>query len=904
MSSSDDAQRPNDTGSASEQILEVADVTANVVVSEFVKAVSPEDQQHAVTLRAAEMLGGHELRDEVQTLLRKMVAEMAQSPSNDIVKPVVDAILRSSSNTAKALVLHVAASTLAHIEEENSPEGEDRESAVSLSGGAARAASSKTRLDRGRAILKTAHQGLKIVKKGAKHVKMLNRLGLGLVLPAPISACLMIGSVVDSVLEAKSTYDQAVKAKARTAQFIKNWYSHEKPARGSGSVEESAAALAAEVARRASDMAAALTPVSDPLMDAAREAMMDDDHAPVPDPARDALMDDDDDEDDEDDEDEDDAEGEGDAEEMWVPPEQPFKQYAARAEKVTDVVVTVPTTVIATTPDQLIGSLRGHERAYNDWSTIALAAKLGYNAGAVKSEGAQYLHKLDKKHTLSVVNLSGGAGKVVAVHGRARIVHFEYRDRSGETVLVYSISGTDSLGDLFADLAPRPWMRWIMRWVPRGLSGTPSSIYNLSKTDVRWHAGIMSYAGDAYDTISKHLEHRKVSGLSAPDRIAIYGHSLGAASAIIAGHMLRYRNESAHLRAAVDELEKRPEGSGQIGGEPLGLDQLQPQVLVQPIEAADDMSETDTLALARAQTKVQTYQDTFKVFVGAFAAPNYVNTYTTLSRPVEDASSDDFFITHIGNIGDNILRWSHEKAGQTGFMYPVSDWIVRSGPRQRARFCDGRAGYTRWGELDVYGCFQYTNFASKDFLFVHGNISLDGEMHVLTTAGTDAQATVDRVGGVLGSLAPNVRERIQQLNTLDAALSASNIHLMNRAMEARKNLLDVRAETVGAREEAAAALSEFSQVKKVVQAAVKAVGMDMTDRDSVGKRGRSEDDDPSEHYKRAHVSPASSDASTRSALIPAGYVDEEMEGGAAVDPSTALALVCTVLASFLGAITI
>ena len=193
---------------------------------------------------------------------------------------MVDAILRSSSNTAKALVLHVDASTLAHIEEENSPEGEDRETAVSLGGGAA--ASSKTRLDRGRAILKTAHQGLKIVKKGAKHVKMLNRLGLGLVLPAPISACLTIGSVVDSVLEAKSTYDQAVKAKARTAQFIKNWYSHEKPASDSASVEESAAALAVEVARRASDMAAALAPVSDPLMDAAQEAMVDDNYAPVP----------------------------------------------------------------------------------------------------------------------------------------------------------------------------------------------------------------------------------------------------------------------------------------------------------------------------------------------------------------------------------------------------------------------------------------------------------------------------------------------------------------------------------------------------------------------------------------------------------------------------------------------
>ena len=56
-------------------------ITANVVVSEFAKAVRPEDQQHAVILRAAQMLGGQELRDEVQTLLRKMMAEMAQSPS-------------------------------------------------------------------------------------------------------------------------------------------------------------------------------------------------------------------------------------------------------------------------------------------------------------------------------------------------------------------------------------------------------------------------------------------------------------------------------------------------------------------------------------------------------------------------------------------------------------------------------------------------------------------------------------------------------------------------------------------------------------------------------------------------------------------------------------------------------
>jgi Lipase (class 3) len=122
------------------------------------------------------------------------------------------------------------------------------------------------------------------------------------------------------------------------------------------------------------------------------------------------------------------------------------------------------------------------------------------------------------------------------IHGIPRILHFSFRDPGGKLVYVYSICGSDLVGDFVADGAFIAALRLMFRKQKPGL--TIRSVM----PNVEHHAGIVSYAGNAYDLIGHHLR----SSTEKPQRVCLYGHSLGGSSCMVVAHKLHFMREGAN----------------------------------------------------------------------------------------------------------------------------------------------------------------------------------------------------------------------------------------------------------------------------------------------------------------------------------------------------------------------
>ena len=127
------------------------------------------------------------------------------------------------------------------------------------------------------------------------------------------------------------------------------------------------------------------------------------------------------------------------------------------------------------------------------------------------------------------------------VQGIPRIVHFEF-EHKGKCALVYCVCGSSMLGDFVADISTGDFMKVISR----------SNIGPSDKTEVAlalrkqpYHAGVLSYAANAYDMVRYHMRKRRSDSKKAPDSVLIYGHSLGGSVSLIVAHLLHLqgRNE-------------------------------------------------------------------------------------------------------------------------------------------------------------------------------------------------------------------------------------------------------------------------------------------------------------------------------------------------------------------------
>lgn len=116
----------------------------------------------------------------------------------------------------------------------------------------------------------------------------------------------------------------------------------------------------------------------------------------------------------------------------------------------------------------------------------------------------------------------------VWVQGVPRIVHFSFRDQNSALVHVYSISGSARRGDFLADGAYSFSLRVL------GRSQKLNHVVRSNQLGIQHHEGIVAYGGDAYDLIQRHMG----AATKKPDRVCLYGHSLGGSSAMIVAHKL------------------------------------------------------------------------------------------------------------------------------------------------------------------------------------------------------------------------------------------------------------------------------------------------------------------------------------------------------------------------------
>jgi len=128
------------------------------------------------------------------------------------------------------------------------------------------------------------------------------------------------------------------------------------------------------------------------------------------------------------------------------------------------------------------------------------------------------------------------------VSGDAKVVCFVFPDRQspGENVHVYAVRGTAAAKELLVDIAPWISARQMLRRASARRTYVGDALEPARKPP-RFHRGILSYAGNAFDLMRQHMilcADNDGPGYRV-SRVLIYGHSLGAACALIAAHLMR-----------------------------------------------------------------------------------------------------------------------------------------------------------------------------------------------------------------------------------------------------------------------------------------------------------------------------------------------------------------------------
>lgn len=392
--------------------------------------------------------------------------------------------------------------------------------------------------------------------------------------------------------------------------------------------------------------------------------------------------------------------------------------------------------------------LEAGELKHDDFETIFTVSKMAYNM--VAPEKVYYVMWADGqvvRHT-DEKRVPPNAPHIMVTH---------YND-----TMVYAIRGTASTMEMRVDIAVNGFLR---RMLHRGTMGGTVDVsqYNGAK----FHRGILSFASAAYELISKDLKN----STELINKVHVYGHSLGAACAVIVAHLLRanlqykelYDGEAAALLNSMDNGIAQRVGVDTIGDQEFdGVvtgrvedDSKLLENVQQFMEHKDDVyREDDVDSDERDESDVSEdydeyyspegnagplppieetsttfpsamvgmpFQDVVQVFAGVFACPSYCTKITELSIAGENMT-DDFRVVNYMNYGDGVIN--NDLARSTGYQYPAAY------PEKLRKSSDVHThGVTIWGELDPddkWKALKKLNF--RRGIFQHSNIAVGGRL--------------------------------------------------------------------------------------------------------------------------------------------------------------------------------
>lgn len=401
-------------------------------------------------------------------------------------------------------------------------------------------------------------------------------------------------------------------------------------------------------------------------------------------------------------------------------------------------------------PASVLQRLEAGELKHDDFETIFTISKMAYNMVAPEKvyylmwAGGEVVRHTDEK-------------RVPPNSPHIMVTHY------GDTV-VYAIRGTASAMEFRVDLAVNGFLR---RLLHRGTMGGTVDVsqYNGAK----FHRGILSFASAAYELISKDLKN----STELINKVHVYGHSLGAACAVIVAHLLRanlqyrelYDGEASALLNSMDigiaqrvipytinndeELEGVVTGSAEDDSKLLeNVQQFiehKDDVYQEEYEYSDEQNESEdfedydeyyspegnagplppieeTGANFPSAIVGMPLQDVVQVFAGVFACPSYCTKITELSIPGEDMA-DDFRVVNYMNYGDGVIN--NDLARSAGYQYPAAY------PKKLRDSSDVYThGVTIWGELDPedkWNALKKKNFRRS--MFQHSNIVVNGRLY-------------------------------------------------------------------------------------------------------------------------------------------------------------------------------
>ena len=195
----------------------------------------------------------------------------------------------------------------------------------------------------------------------------------------------------------------------------------------------------------------------------------------------------------------------------------------------------------------VLSGLKSGELDGSEFTTIFAMSKLPYQKPypVAKREGEKPLSPRDSNYLWrdkDTKELEVGPEPKNKVSGDAKVVCFVFPDAKspGQNVHLYAVRGSAAGKEFRVDIAPWISTRQLLRRASARRTYVGDALEQARKPP-RFHMGILSYAGSAFDLMRRHMikcAEDSGSGYRV-SRVLIYGHSLGAACALIAAHLMR-----------------------------------------------------------------------------------------------------------------------------------------------------------------------------------------------------------------------------------------------------------------------------------------------------------------------------------------------------------------------------
>ena len=487
---------------------------------------------------------------------------------------------------------------------------------------------------------------------------------------------------------------------------------------------------------------------------------------------------------------------------------------------------------VKTSPEQAILHLKRGAKSADSFDIVHPLSMMSY-PGSITTQTWEYLVRKDGK-----VTRSEDFAETDERDPTVTVIEFG----SGDTAtVVYSIKGTGTTNEMRVDLALGGKSKALL--LPY-LKNDPYVRDALPRTDSadrmpkpRFHHGMLSYACNAFDLITK--DYETITGRVA--KVMFFGHSLGAACAMMCAHMFRAKTLKSEVEpivglfnglttiytsrredepATVKDEESNPpevvlanfieayigedpedEGyeapteeevreatmsfnetlrSTKMGAEVPYEGERFPSAL-EYVENKDVAPDTkDPSWLTPADRK---YEDV-NIFCGTLSAPNYVSRCCNMALHGDDMD-DSFRAVNYMNFGDGVINNTIARASKV--KYPTT--VTAGYPSISSAVTHG---VTRWGFMDPHNLYDSLNPLTdlRRAMFMHGKWVMpdsDGQLTLYYFKDTDLNGT-DAIPGGVGFMRPlaNALRHLQAIVVPEYLKRLRN----DRTFAAKKELID------------------------------------------------------------------------------------------------------------------